>query len=145
MDRLDRRVRQRSRKFKSIDPVARHDVRKQAKKLRYAAAFFGEAFPQHPKRRQRFLAALKGLQDQLGELNDIAVARAVALRAVGRRSGEVAFATGLEVGRLTRDETRTLETADAALKAFRKVKPFWDAAEKRNEDLNLSRPRLRHV
>lgn len=143
LDRLDRRLRRGSRGFRHADPEARHDLRKQAKKLRYAAAFFGEAFPHHPKRRQRFVAALKGLQDQLGELNDMAVARAVAMRAVGRRSGELAFAAGLEVGRLTGDEAAVLDAANKALKAFRKVKPFWSSSDRRNDGLNLSGARLR--
>lgn len=144
LDRFDRRVRRRSRKFLRLDAPARHDLRKQAKKLRYAAAFFGEAFPDHPKRRQRFVAALKALQDELGELNDMAVARAVAMRAVGRRSGELAFAAGLEVGRLTGEEEAVIAAADKALKAFRRMKPFW-SSDGRNEDLNLSRARLRSV
>ena len=141
MDRLDRRLRRRSRQFTGLDVQGRHDLRKQAKKLRYAAAFFGGAFPKHPKRRERFVATLRALQDQLGELNDMAVARAVAMRAVGRRSGELAFAAGLEVGRLTSDEDVVLTAANTALKAYRKGKPFWDCAK----DLNLSRPRLRSV
>lgn len=145
LDKLDRRLRRRSRRFLKIDAEARHDLRKQAKKLRYAAAFFGDAFPRHPKRRQRFVAALKALQDQMGELNDMAVARAVAMRAVGRRSGELAFAAGLEVGRLTGEEDRVLEAANVALKAFRRIKPFWRSSDGRNEDLNLSRARLRSV
>jgi inorganic triphosphatase YgiF len=145
MDKLDRRIRQRSRKFLRLAVTARHDLRKQAKKLRYAAAFFAEAFPKHPKRRERFLAALKDLQDQLGELNDIAVARRVAMGAVGRRSGEVAFAAGLEVGRLSRDEKATLKRADNALKAFRKVRVFWATPDDHGRDLNISRPRLRSV
>jgi inorganic triphosphatase YgiF len=143
MSRLDRRVRKGARRFRSIDAAARHDLRKQAKKLRYAAAFFAEAFPEHPKRRLRFMAALKALQDQLGELNDIVVAQAVALRAVGGRSGEVAFAAGLEVGRLSKDEGELVETTAAALKAFRKVKTFWSPEHTRGEDLNVSRSRLR--
>ena len=141
MEKLDRRLRRRSRGFREADVQARHDLRKQAKKLRYAAAFLGGAFPRHPKRRARFAAALKALQDQLGELNDIAVARAVAMRAVGRRSGELAFAAGLEVGRLARSEEAVLDAANAALKAYRKGRPFWG----RNADLNLSRARLRSV
>lgn len=143
LDKLARRLRKRSRRFLHSDPEARHDLRKQAKKLRYASAFFGEAFPDHPKRRQRFAALLRVLQDQLGELNDMAVARAVALQAVRRRSGELAFAAGLEVARLGRDEAVTLKAANDALKAFRKAPPFWEAP--RNDDLNLSRPRLRSV
>ena len=143
MDRLDKRLRHRSRRFMEIDVAARHDLRKQAKKLRYAAAFFGETFPKHPKRRARFATALKALQEQLGELNDMAVARSVALRAVGRRSGELAFAAGLEVGRLTGDEDAVLGAANAALKTYRKGKPFWSTPEGKNKDLNLSRSRLR--
>jgi len=143
--KLDHRLRRRSRKFMQIDAAGRHDLRKQAKKLRYAAAFFGEAFPAHPKRRQRFVAALKALQDQLGELNDMAVARAVAMRAVGRRSGELAFAAGLEVGRLTGEEDAVIAAANKALKAFRHMKPFWPSSDGRNNDLNLSRARLRSV
>ena len=145
LDRLDQRLRRRSRKFTHIDAEGRHDLRKQAKKLRYAAAFFGDAFAAHPKRRQRFVVALKVLQDQLGELNDRAVARAVALRAVGRRSGELAFAAGLEVGRLTRDEDAVIAAAAKALKAFRHIKPFWPSSDGRNDHLNLSRARLRSV
>lgn len=143
MDRLDRRLRHRSRKFLKIDAAQRHDLRKQAKKLRYAAAFFGEAFPRHSKRRQRFSAALKALQDRLGDLNDMAVARGVALRAVGRRSGELAFAAGLEVGRLTQSEQGLIEAANDALKTYRKVRPFWSPPDGRNKALNLSRPDLR--
>ena len=143
LDKLDRRLRKRSRRFLHIDVEARHDLRKQAKKLRYAVAFFGEAFPKHPKRRQRFATLLRTLQDRLGELNDMAVARAVAMQAVGRRSGEVAFAAGLEVARLGRGEDVTLKAANAALKAFRKATPFWEAPP--NDDVNLSRPRLRSV
>ena len=66
LDRLDHRLRRRSRRFMSLDAAARHDLRKQAKKLRYAAAFFGEAFPKHPKRRARFVAALRGAAGPAG-------------------------------------------------------------------------------
>jgi inorganic triphosphatase YgiF len=142
IDKLDRRLHRRSHKFMKLDVSSRHDLRKQAKKLRYAAAFFGDAFPDHPKRRARFIAALRALQDRLGELNDMAVARAVAMRAVGRRSGELAFAAGLEVGRLTKGEDALLDAANDTFKAYRKAKPFWSAPE---GDLNLSRPRLRSV
>jgi triphosphatase len=143
MARLDRRLRRRSHGFMKLDSESRHDLRKHAKKLRYAAAFFGEAFPGRPKRRSRYDAALRNLQDRLGDLNDMAVARAVAMKAVGRRSGDLAFAAGLEVGRLTRDEDVALAAANATLKAYRKTKPFWPDPDDR--DLNLSGPRLRSV
>lgn len=145
LDKLDHRVRRRSRKFTELNVAARHDLRKQVKKLRYAAAFFSEAFPQHPKRRTRFTTALRELQDALGELNDLAVARSVAMRAVGRRSGEMAFAAGLEVGRLTSGEDEVIDRANDALKAYRKVKPFWSKPLAEDEDVNLSPPRLLSV
>jgi CHAD domain-containing protein len=145
LDKLDRRVRRRSRKFRELDAGARHDLRKQVKKLRYAAAFFGEVFPAHPKRRARFAEALRELQDHLGELQDMAVARSVALRAVGRRSGEMAFAAGLEVGCLTSDEPAAADAANDALKAYRKVRPFWSTPKDAGEDVNLSPPRLLSV
>jgi CHAD domain-containing protein len=145
LDKLHRRLRKRSRKFMHIDAAARHDLRKQAKKLRYAAAFFGAAFPDHPKRRERFVAALRGLQDGLGELNDMAMARTVAMRAVGQRSGEVAFAAGLEVGRLTTDEDEALDAANDAFKAFRKAPRFWESPDRRNDDIKVSPARLHSV
>ena len=62
-----------------------------------------------------------------------------------RRSGELAFAAGLEVGRLTNDESAVLDAADAAFKAYRKVKTFWPSSDGRNGALNLSKPRLQSV
>src|SRR5262249_43667327 len=58
-----------------LDPQHRHKLRIQAKKLRYAAEFFGPAFPRKRaiRRRKDFVASLQQLQDALGELNDIAV------------------------------------------------------------------------
>ncbi len=142
LDRLDDRVRRRSRKFRRLEVEARHDVRKQAKKLRYATAFFSEAYPDHPKRRQRFTAALKVVQDRLGELNDLAVARSVITRVAGKRSSDLAFAAGLELGRITRGEDDLLDAASDALRTFRRTRRFWSPPHA-VEDLNLSRSRLR--
>jgi triphosphatase len=59
-----------------VDDEARHEVRKDAKKLRYAAEFFKSMFERKRERRRfkRFVAALEELQDQLGALNDLATA-----------------------------------------------------------------------
>ena len=72
----------------------------------------------------------------------MAVARAVAMQAVGPRSGELAFAAGLEVARLTKDEHDVRDAANKTLKAYRKGRPFWRGV---NEELNLSSPRLRSI
>jgi inorganic triphosphatase YgiF len=143
LERLARRVRERSKRFMRLDPAERHELRKRVKKLRYASAFFSEVFPQHPKRRARFAAALGAVQDRLGDLNDVAVARAVARKAIGERTGEIAFAAGEEVGRLTAAEDALLAQADRALRALRHAEAWWPKPTPRRDDLNVSRPRLR--
>jgi CHAD domain-containing protein len=55
------------------DAAARHAIRIRVKRLRYSCEFFAPAFP--AKRVSTYLAALKGLQDILGALNDISVGR----------------------------------------------------------------------
>ncbi len=56
------------------DDEHRHDVRKDAKKLRYAAEFFASLFDdkRSARRHKKFLAAMEVLQDELGALNDLA-------------------------------------------------------------------------
>lgn len=129
MDRADARLRKAARRFADLDVEARHDLRKQAKKLRYSAAFFQDAFNDHPRRRAALMVALKDVQERLGDLNDLAVSRDVALQAVSRRSGELAFAAGIEIGRMTRSEAQLIEAAAEALKLYRKRRPFWIASE----------------
>jgi len=112
-------------KFRSLTPEARHDLRKKAKTLRYATAFVSSVFGRHPGRRERYVTALRELQDQLGALNDISVARTLAKRVVGRRGGEMAFAAGLEIGRLSTEEARILRTATKTVRNYRKRRAFW--------------------
>ncbi|RIA46389.1 inorganic triphosphatase YgiF [Hephaestia caeni] len=76
LDRFRRKVKKDGRDLAKTDDEARHEVRKDAKKLRYASEFFAGLFERkREKRRQKkFLAALEALQDQLGALNDLATA-----------------------------------------------------------------------
>jgi CHAD domain-containing protein len=79
------------------DPATRHAVRIRVKRLRYTCEFFAPAGP--------YVAALKNLQEILGELNDIAVGRRLA---------------GFEA-----DEKPLLRKLDAAWRRFEKRAPFW--------------------
>lgn len=74
LDRLRRKVKKGGRDLVDLDAAARHEVRKDAKKLRYTAEFFGSLFDRKRQKRRhgRFLAALEPLQDELGALNDAA-------------------------------------------------------------------------
>ena len=125
IDRLHDRLRRHARGFADLDASARHDLRKSAKALRYAAGFLGDSITSHPKRRLAFMTHLRAMQDRLGELNDMAVAQSVAMRAVARRSGMLAFAAGLELGRMTQREGEALKNARHAVKTYRKGKAFW--------------------
>jgi triphosphatase len=82
LDRLRRKVKKGGRDLVDLDDDARHEVRKDAKKLRYAAEFFGSLFGRKRQKRRhgRFLAALEPLQDQLGTLNDAAAMPALLAR-----------------------------------------------------------------
>jgi CHAD domain-containing protein len=55
-----------------VDDEARHEVRKDAKKLRYAAEFFKSMFERKRERRRfkRFVAALEELLNRLGVDDD---------------------------------------------------------------------------
>jgi inorganic triphosphatase YgiF len=82
LDRLRRKVKKNGRHLAEASDRARHEVRKDAKKLRYAAEFFSALFG-HKRGRRRykhFIAALEGLQDALGGLNDMATAPDVLTR-----------------------------------------------------------------
>jgi len=64
LERLERKASKQARRMDWADPAARHELRIRVKRLRYASEFFG-----------RRRAPLERLQDVLGELNDVEVAR----------------------------------------------------------------------
>ena len=89
------------RDFASLDSEARHRLRILGKKLRYATEFFESLFP--AERTQPFLKALKALQDDLGAMNDIEVARTLTLGLARNAGGKtrrlrLSYAGGLVIG-----------------------------------------------
>lgn len=76
LDRALHRVIKRGRGLAEADDRMRHEVRKDAKKLRYAAGFFAALFDRKRGRRRykQFTQALERLQDELGALTDQATA-----------------------------------------------------------------------
>jgi inorganic triphosphatase YgiF len=74
LDRLRKRIRRHGDGLADLDDAHRHQVRRDAKKLRYAAEFFVSLYPgRKPRRRlDHLLDRLEMLQDKLGQLNDIA-------------------------------------------------------------------------
>ncbi len=132
-DRLARRwrkVRKKGKVLARLDAARRHKLRIHAKKLRYAAEFFASLFSskQARKRRKQFLRALEGLQDALGDLNDIAV-HEKRIAAVGHRHRRSdpnrLFAAGLLTGREDARMEAAVTAATDAYAELAKVKLFW--------------------
>lgn len=118
LDRLRKRIKREGRGLSALDDEHRHRVRKDAKKLRYAAEFFVTLYPgRKPRRRlDRFLNRLEALQDTLGELNDIAAAPELLCR------------LGLDIDlpvRRKKSRARLLDKAEDRLEALIDSKRFW--------------------
>jgi triphosphatase len=125
-----RKVRKKGKALSELDARSRHRLRIQAKKLRYGAEFFATLFQNRHavKRRKQFLSALGGLQDGLGDLNDISVhEKTIAAMSTHHHRSDPSrvFAAGLLTGR----EDARLEAAITAAKEgyadFARVKRFW--------------------
>jgi inorganic triphosphatase YgiF len=103
------------------DDQTRHEVRIAAKKLRYAAEFFEPLYKSktEAKRHRRFVTAMKGLQDQLGSLNDLATAPDM-LAAL-----ELSDVAGAQDLFSAEDKSKLLEDAAAAHDAFVNTRRFW--------------------
>jgi len=67
-------VKKGSRDLETLEDEPRHELRKDAKKLRYAAAFFALllADKREVARQRVFITTLQEVQDQLWALNDLA-------------------------------------------------------------------------
>jgi inorganic triphosphatase YgiF len=116
LERRWRRVRKRARTIEELDPEERHEVRIAMKKLRYAGEFFESLFPgdKARKRRNTVLKTLSGLQDILGDLNDIAV---------GSRISE---SDALVDPRMQEERTEELlAAARQEIDRLEEMKPFW--------------------
>lgn len=120
LDKRLRRVRRAGRGFKQLTPEALHALRKDGKRLRYAAEAFAPLFPGAPAR--RFLKRLRALQGALGDMQDAQVARDLLARLGSAGRG---YAGGVAVG-LAEGRTEALQAeARAAWRRFAKTDAFW--------------------
>ena len=121
LDKLWKKVTKGGNNLIDADDESRHKVRIAAKKLRYAAEFFEPLYNSkaEAKRHRRFIEAMKGLQDQLGSLNDIATAPDM-LAAL-----ELSDVAGAKDLFSAEDKSKLLENAAEAYDAFVKTRRFW--------------------
>ena len=115
----------RARGIATLEEEARHDLRKALKKLRYAVEFTASLWPE--KKVAPFLRALKGLQEDFGALQDLAMARAL-LTAPGAPAADhpaAQRAAGYVLGHRAAEAERVWQHAQADWKALRRVERYW--------------------
>ncbi len=122
LNRQWRRVKRQSDRLDKVMPEDRHRLRLDVKKLRYSAEFLAGLSAKRPKlaRRERFVEALKNLQESLGDLNDAEAAQSIATKlAPGLRSN---------AQRLRRKAAaaEAVASAEEALKAAGEVAGYWE-------------------
>ena len=128
LDRQQARAVKRGRKAKSGEEGDLHRLRIALKKLRYTAEFLAPLYPRKDVR--AYVRKLRGLQERLGAINDIAHVRATMAALMretdGKRSapGE-RYAAGMVAGWYRARRPQLTRQALKRWKKFRKVKPFW--------------------
>jgi triphosphatase len=134
--RRQKKIRKQGKHLAELDPQRFHKLRIRAKKIRYAAEFFADVFPskKSARRRDKFVVALKAMQDALGDINDIRVHESLAEQTIkppigarkrGDRGARRAFAAGRLYGSESARLAPVMQDAERAFAAFAKVASFW--------------------
>lgn len=108
--------------LKGLDATRLHELRIHAKKLRYSAEFFACLF--EPKKAKAFIAALGEVQETLGQINDIFVAR----RLLDKLSANLAIDTAalqFLSADLDRKLPKKIKLLEKHARAFDKRNSFW--------------------
>ena len=116
--RLRHRVKRGAKRFSDLNQEARHRVRIDVKRLRYAVDVFGALF--EPMAVSRYKAALAAAQELLGSLTDINTARAL-LGTLGLGDAILAGAQRILLER----EAGLLAQAPACFAGMQAVEGFW--------------------
>jgi triphosphatase len=125
----ERKALKRGHEFENLAPPERHQLRIALKKLRYTAEFFESLYPR--KRTDRYINALKRLQDGLGHLNDVAVAERLVADllgrpATGKRNEAWQGAAGIVLGWHARSACAVEKKAFKKWNEFIGHKRFWN-------------------
>ncbi len=125
-----RKAKKRARKLQSLSEAERHQLRIALKKLRYTLEFFSSLYD--PKMVKPFVRRLSLMQDVLGSLQDLAVARRILHDLVEAASeqqasdqGELRFAAGTVYGWHLERANVAWSEAKLRWKRLAKTEPFW--------------------
>ena len=124
LERLHRKALEQAQEIDWTDAGQRHRLRIRMKRLRYACDFFAASFAGTAAR--PYIKRLAALQDILGDLNDIAVARRL-LAELAPRGGAAELAAGAGYIRqaLAARERMLVMSLQDAWSVFEKRRPFW--------------------
>lgn len=124
---LHKRVLKRGKKFEKLSVADRHRVRIAVKKMRYGVEFFGDLFP--GKAQKKYSKRMARLQDDLGRLNDVAMAEGMIDKLASGESADLDRDTIVAAGRVLGWHQRRMLENDGKLVedwyAFAETKPFW--------------------
>lgn len=118
LDRLHRDVARCGRRFYALPAEQQHKVRKRLKRLRYLSEFSAPLFSN--RQVGDFLHSLEPAQDALGEHNDLAEARSLAL---SKASGDVDAQIAAEW--IEHEQKKTARKAMKQLGKVRQAREFW--------------------
>jgi len=126
LDSLHRKVLKQAHGIDWGNAKRRHRLRIRIKRLRYGCDFFAACFAGVAA--QPYIKRLAALQDILGDLNDIAVARPLLAEIAPRGvAAELGAAGGYVRQALTARERMLVISLEPAWSAFEKRRPFWRA------------------
>lgn len=111
-----------ARRWEELNEEQRHTLRKQVKKLRYAAEFFSPIYS--AGKVKKYLASQQAMQKVLGAMNDAAVAHQM-LQALAASHPRLGFACGCVAGWYSATGQLAIDHAARALQALREAQPFW--------------------
>ncbi|HEY2836594.1 MAG TPA: CHAD domain-containing protein, partial [Rhizomicrobium sp.] len=128
LERQQHRAKKRGRKARSGEEGDLHRLRIALKKLRYTAEFLAPLYSK--KKVRRYVSKLRGLQEHLGALNDIAHVRTTMQMLTRENDGKrphpaERYAAGVVAGWYRARRPQIAKRALKRWKRFRKVKPFW--------------------
>lgn len=129
LERRYAKVRRRGKRVPHLSVAQAHQLRIQAKKLRYASGFLGDLYP--ARRTDRFIRRLGRLQETLGHLNDQSAAETMLARILARLGADVAAehhrAAGFVTGWTSHVALEGLRPIEKHWRRFAKLEPFWKA------------------
>lgn len=131
LTRSRRRLLRHGTRLGEMTELVRHEIRKDAKQLRYATIFLEGAWAKGCRRKQRarFVRELTRLQDSLGALNDLAVASTSRDSLFADCDPITASRLGAKLDSLLSgpagSKPRLLDRADKALNRIATTPPWW--------------------